>query len=253
MDLRYANVKLAVQTVERNRDVILGVKVRLSRTVVGDHDLAALRLAREAAEAAHLPLMVHVGDTASTLPGILRELRPADVVTHVFHGWPQGILDERGRVLPEVRRAVASGVRLDVGHGRNSFSWRVAEAALAQGILPDTISSDLHQFNVAGPVFDLATTLSKFLHLGMTVEQVVERSTTNAARLFRFPHHPGTLRLGAAADIAIFRMIEGDFETADSPVDAAAPETRHLRRKLLPVATIKDGRLYGSPSIPGAP
>lgn len=250
LDIRYANPKLAIKTIERNRDVILGMKVRLSRNIAGDHDLAALRLAREAAEAVRLPLMVHIGNTASPLPALLKELRPGDVITHAFHGNPGGILDGQGRVLPEVRKAVESGVRLDVGHGRGSFSWRVMEGAMKQGVLPGTISSDVHQFNVAGPVFDLATTLSKFLHLGMPLEQVIERATTGPAKTFRFPHNPGTLREGAVADVAVFQILEGDFEMMESYSSAGPPEKRIAHRKLVPMATVKAGKLYGSASIP---
>src|SRR5207247_4296369 len=122
----------------------------------------------------------------------------------------------QGRVLQEVRKAVENGVRLDVGHGRGSFSWRVMDAAMKQGVLPGTISSDVHQFNVAGPVFDLATTLSKFLHLGMTLEQVYERATINPAKTFRFPHSPGTVRGGAEADVAAFQLLEAEFETMEA-------------------------------------
>jgi dihydroorotase len=250
LDLRYANPKLAIKTIERNRDVILGMKVRLTRNIAGDHDIAALRLAREAAEAVNLPLMAHIGDTASPLQAILKELRTGDVITHSFHGRAGGILDPQGRVLPEVRKAVENGVRLDVGHGRGSFSWRVMEAAMKQGILPGTISSDVHQFNVAGPVFDLATTLSKFLHLGMSLEQVIERATINPAKTFKFPHSPGTLRVGAEADVAVFQMQEGDFEMMESYAYTGTPEKRIARRKLVPVATVKAGKLYGSASIP---
>jgi dihydroorotase len=246
LDLRYANPKLAIKTIERNRDVILGLKVRLSRNIAGDHDIAALRLAREAAEAVNLPLMAHIGGTASPLTAILKELKKGDVITHAFHGRSGGILDGQGRVLAEVRKAVESGVRLDVGHGKGSFSWRVMDAAMKQGVLPGTISSDVHQFNVAGPVFDLATTLSKFLHLGMPLEQVIERATVNPARTFRFPHNPGTLRVGAEADVAVFQILEGDFEMTESTADTGAPETRIAHRKLLPIATVKAGKLYGS-------
>ena len=152
--------------------------------------------------------------------------------------------------MPEVRKVVESGVRLDVGHGRGSFSWRVMEAAMKQGVLPGTISSDVHQFNVAGPVFDLATTLSKFLHLGMPLEEVIERATVNPARTFRFPHNPGTLRVGAEADVAVFELREGDFEMTESDSSTGPPEKRIAHRKLVPVATVKAGRLYGSASIP---
>src|SRR5258708_33735080 len=156
LDLRYANPKLAIKTIERNRDVILGVKVRLTRNIAGDHDLAALKLAREAADAVNLPVMVHIGDTFSPLPPILAMLKKVAVITHPSRGGNGGILEAGGRVVPEVHKAVANGVHLDVGHGAGSFSFDTAEKVLSQDLLPGTISSDVHQFNVNGPVFDLA-------------------------------------------------------------------------------------------------
>jgi dihydroorotase len=134
---------------------------------------------------------------------------------------------------------VGRGVHLDVGHGRGSFSFDVAEKALRQDLLPGTISSDVHRFNVEGPVFDLATTLSKFLHLGLTLEQVIARATTHAAGAFGFPSGLGTLREGAEADVAVFRLAEGDFDFVD-----ALGAKRIGHRKLLPVATVKSGRLH---------
>jgi dihydroorotase len=245
LDLRYANPKLAIRTIEQNRDVILGVKVRLTQNIAGDHDLQALKLAREASDAVRLPLMVHIGGTHSPLPAILAMLKKGDVITHSFRGAPGGILDDRGRILPEVRKAVAGGVHLDIGHGAGSFSFDTAEKALKQELLPGTISSDVHQFNVNGPVFDLATTLSKFMHLGMTLEQVIERATTNAANAFGFPRGLGMLKEGAEADVAVFSLQEGRFEFVDS-----VGEKRAGTRKLVPVATVKTGRIYGSASIP---
>ena len=245
LDLRYANPKLAIRTIENNRDVILGVKIRLTRNIAGDHDLAALKLAREAADAVQLPLMVHIGGSYSPLKDILALLKKGDVITHSFRGGDGGILDDNGRILPEVRSAVARGVRLDIGHGAGSFSFDTAEKALRQDLLPGTISSDVHQFNINGPVFDLATTLSKFLHLGLTLEQVIERSATNPAHTFGFPKGLGTLREGAEADVAVFTLAEGDFEFVD-----ALQQRRIGHRKLLPVATVKAGKIYGSASIP---
>lgn len=245
LDLRYANPKLAIRTIERNRDAILGIKVRLTRNIAGEHDLAALKLAREAADAVGLPLMAHIGNTHSALADILAILRKGDVVTHTFHGHSGGILDGSGRVLKQVRDAVARGVNLDVGHGRGSFAFDIAEKALKQDLLPGTISSDVHQFNVNGPVFDLATTLSKFLHLGLTLDQVIERATARPAALFRFPAGLGTLRAGAEADLAVFHLAQGDFEFIDAP---GARRIGH--QKLMPVATVKAGRIYGSASVP---
>jgi dihydroorotase len=245
LDLRYANPGLAVRTIERHRDVILGVKVRLSRNIAGENDLQALRLAREAADAVKLPVMAHIGDTHTPLKDLLPALRAGDVITHCFHGREGGILDDRGRVLPDVLAAVGRGVHLDVGHGAGSFAFEVAERALAQGLLPGTISSDLHQFNVHGPVFDLATTLSKFLHLGLSLEQVVARVTAHPAKLFGFAEGLGTLREGAEADVAVFSLREGDFSFTDG-----MGHRRIGHRKLIPVATVKSGRLYGAAMIP---
>ena len=245
LNLAYADTQLAIRTIEQNRDVILGVKVRLSTYATGERDLEALSLAKEASQAVGLPLMAHIAGTHSPLPDILAMLGDGDVVTHTYHGNEQGILDARGRVLPEVRSAVERGVHLDVGHGAGSFAFDVAEKAIAQDLLPGTISSDLHHYNVNGPVFDLATTLSKFMHLGLTLEQVVARATTNAANTFGFPDGLGTLREGSIADVAVFSLEEGNFELVD-----ARGESRIGNRKLVPVATVKAGRIYGSASIP---
>ena len=106
MDLHYANAKLAIRTIEQNRDVVLGVKIRLSRSMSGDNDLPALRLAREAADAVKMPLMVHAIDTISPLPEILKHLKKWDVLTHAFHGHEGGIMDSRGRILREVHQSI---------------------------------------------------------------------------------------------------------------------------------------------------
>jgi dihydroorotase len=245
LDLRYANVDLAAKTIERNRDVILGLKVRLTRNIAGDHDLEVLRRAREAADAVGLPVMVHIGGSASPVPEIFKRLRPGDVVTHSFRGEEGGIFNHEGKVFEEVLEAVDRGVHLDIGHGAGSFSFDTAEKTLAQGLKPGTVSSDVHQFNVAGPVFDLATTLSKFLHLGLTLDEVIARATANPSRIFGRLNGLGTLNEGAEADIAVFKLEQGAFEFVD-----ALGASRTGRRLLVPAATVKAGKIYGSASIP---
>ena len=245
LELRYANPKLAIRTIEKNRDVIMGIKVRLGKNLSGENDIPALRLAREAADAVHLPIMVHIGGTTSPLPDILEMLKSGDIVTHCYRAGDGGTLDDNGRVLPAVFKARERGVHFDVGHGVGSFSFDVAEKAMKQDLYPGTISSDLHQLNYAGPVFDLATTLSKFMILGMTLEQVIERASTNAARTFDFPQGFGTLREGAEADVAIFELREGKFDFVDSE-----HQVRSGRLKLCPVATVKSGQIYGGPTDP---
>ena len=243
LDLRYANPKLAILTIEKNRDVILGIKIRLGRNLSGENDMQALKLAREAADAVQLPIMVHIGGTTSPLPDILAMLKKGDIVTHCYRGGAGGVLDDKGRVLPAVFKARDGGIHFDVGHGQGSFSFDVAEKALPQDLYPGTISSDLHEYNVAGPVFDLATTLSKFMFLRMTLEQVIERASTNAARTFSFPQGFGTLREGAEADVAVFELREGNFDFIDCE---GQKRVGHL--KLFPAATVKSGIIYGGPT-----
>ena len=240
-DLKQANPERAIGVCERHRDIIQGVKVRLSRSMVGDNGLQPLLLARRAAEAMGMPLMVHVGDTPSPLGEILSELRPRDILTHCFHGRKHGILDEKGEVLPEVREAVKRGVVLDVGHGVGSFSFEVARRALRAGLTPGTISSDLHYYNVNGPVFDLATTMSKFLLLGLPLSEVLAKTTTTPAALLGLSDRIGSLQEGFLADVAIFKVCQGDFEFEDS-----LKEKVHGAERLEPVAVIRGGRVYRS-------
>ena len=167
--------------------------------------MPALHRAREAADAVGLPIMIHPNAPVCTLDDILREMKAGDLLTHCYHGLDEGIIDDDGRVRASVRAAVNRGVHLDVGHGQGSFSWSVAESALAQDLVPDTISSDLHAYNVNGPVYDLATTLSKFLHLGLSLSDALRRCTVTPAEILGMRGQIGTLAVGAFADVALFR------------------------------------------------
>src|SRR2546428_3038839 len=215
-DVRFIDRAKALQTIEANRDLIRGVKVRLSRQQAGGNAGVALRTALDTAAAARLPLMVHVGDTPIPLEDILRALRPGDVMTHCFHGREQGGLDGRGRVRDEARRAVGRGVIFDVGHGVGSFTFAVARAALAQDLRPGTISSDLHVYNVHGPVFDLATTMTKFLALGLVLDEVVRMTTEAPAKVIGAAGRLGTLAPRAAAGVTLLPMQRGSLELTDA-------------------------------------
>jgi len=241
-DLRYASVPKAIAMIERHRDVILGVKVRLTRNSIVSREsgIRPLYLAREAADAVRLPIMVHPQDAwCDSLDDILAVMRGGDILTHCFHGDSHGILDGDGKVRRSVREAIERGVIFDVGHGRGSFSWEVAERALEQGIGPTTISSDLHVYNVAGPVYDLATTVSKFLHLGLSLEGALHKVTATPARVLGMSDQIGTLRVGAWADAVVFDLQQGQFELHD-----ARGETRVGRQRLVPTAVVRGGKLY---------
>jgi dihydroorotase len=235
-EARHIDAAAALRTIEAHRDLIRGIKVRLSRDLVGANAKVALATARAVSEAARLPIMVHVGDTPIPLADILDELGSGDVVTHCYHGNAEGLLDARGQVRAAARRAASRGVLFDVGHGRGSFSFAVARQALAQGFPPGTISSDLHVYNLRGPVFDLATTLSKFLLLGLALDEVVRLATAAPARAIREDRVLGSLRPGAAADVTLLRLAEGPVELEDT-----VGERLTATRRLVPAGVVRDG------------
>jgi dihydroorotase len=238
LDFKNADVAAARRAIETYGDVIIGVKGRLSRTVVGDHDLDAIRRAREIVEPLNRLLMFHVGQTASPMSAIVDLLRPGDIVTHMYSPPPNAILDENGRVFPEVREARRRGILFDIGNGRNGhITWEVAERAIDQDFLPDTISSDLTAPGITFRVFDFPTVLSKFLLLGVPLDRVIACGTVNAARAIPAFQNLGTLRVGAPADVAIFELQQGNFEFVDN---ADAKRTGH--QKLVTDAVIASGK-----------
>lgn len=241
-DIRWANVDRALEVAHAYAEVITGIKIRISEQHVGrdaEHTREVLRRARRVADALGKPLMVHAGRTAISLDEALEHLNGGDILTHVYHARPQGVLDKAGRVRRCVRSAVARGVRFDVGHGVGSFAWSVARAALADGLMPDTISSDIHAWNVGGPVFDLATTASKLLHLGLSLTEVIRRVTSTPAACLGRDDVLGSLAPGAAADLTLLRLTSGEFRFRDS---LGAEEVGGTR--LEPVWVIRGGRLF---------
>ena len=244
MDISRVDVAAARKAVERHRDFIVGVKARLSRSVAGKNDLEALRRAQAIVEPSRLRVMVHVGDTASPLPAILALLKTGDIVTHVYSPPPHGIFDESGKVLPEVVAARRRGIRFDIGNGRvGHITWDVAEQALRQKFLPDTISSDWTDVARTDQVFDFPNVLSKFLALGIPLDQVIERATIQAAHTFPAFGDLGTLRVGSPADISVLELRSGDFEFVDN-----ANTPRKGTTKLFAQATVVAGKLVRRPA-----
>ena len=237
-DIRWGSPEQAVARARENPDLIVGIKVRLGYQMVGNDPGPALRLAREAADALGLPLMVHVIDIRPSLDWLLPYLSRGDVVTHCFHGNEGGILGPDGRVLPAAFRARERGVLFDVGHGIGSFAYRVARSALAQGFPPDTVSSDLHAHNIDGPVFDQATTLSKLLHLGMQLADVIRATTAAPAAAVGRADRIGALAAGREADISVFDLREGRW-----PLPDAAGTTEVVERLLVPRMVIRAGQV----------
>jgi dihydroorotase len=242
-DPAMADPKGAAQVVREYRDVCIGIKVRETTFIVGNNGLEPLRKAVAAAEQSGTRVMVHVYDIPAPLPELLALLRPGDIVTHCYVGSANGILDDNGKLLPEVIEARKRGVLFDVGHGSKlGFSLPVARAALEQGFPPDTISSDMHTQSVNGSMKNLPTVLSKFMNLGLSLREVLERATSVPGRLIDREPGLGRLYLGGPGDVSVFDLIEDEFVVEDDMGHKAPGQYR-----LQPVHTIRAGHMVGAP------
>lgn len=262
----YTDAELCIEISERHRDLLAGVKVRMGVPTTGDRGLEPLRLARQVSDATGLPIMVHLGDVPPDLTAILRLLRGGDVLTHCCTAGSMGLVEPSGHVRDGVREAIDEGVLLDVGHGAGGFSFQAAEALLTDGLVPHTISTDLHQMSIHGsgvvtndaaasayitlrpgavPVFDLPACMNAFLALGLSLSEVIAATTSRPAQFLEEIGSRGTLQAGAHADIAIFDLHAGELDIVDPTGD-----TRRGHLQLIPVATFVAGhRLEAVPFV----
>ena len=244
LNIDYANVDLAAKTMAENEDVLLGIKVRQSKNIVGSNGFEPLKRAITAAELSGTKarVMVHIGDVPGRLEELIDLLRPGDIVSHIYSGQGNNVVQD-GKIIPEVLGAKKRGVIMDVAHGGGSFDYTVAESAIEQGFFPDCISSDIHthSVNTPGRPF-LPWIMSKFWNMGFTLEQVVELATVNPAKIIGKINKLGTLQVGAPADVAIFEILEGPIKFVDT-----RNNFRTGQRYLKPVQTIRTGRPFGAP------
>ena len=213
-ELRLMAPAEAVAVAEANRDVIIGIKVRVGRNSSGTSGTAPLDIALQAANEAGLPLMCHIDFPPPSYEDVVERLRPGDVLTHAFRPFPNSPLDPQGRVKDVVRHARERGVRFDIGYGKGSFAFKIARGMLANGFYPDTISSDVHALCIDGPAFDQVTTLSKFLCLGMPLDEVIAATTVNAAMALKRPEL-GSLKPGSVGDATVLSIRDGTFDYVD--------------------------------------
>ncbi|MCL4832456.1 MAG: amidohydrolase/deacetylase family metallohydrolase [Caldilineaceae bacterium] len=236
-NIEYCDVDLCVKLIEQNPDLLLGVKARIDRNTTRGTGLEPLRRARTAADRVHRPLMVHIGGGPPSLNEVLDLMRPGDILTHCFTGHDMRIIDDTGVLLAAAKRAWDSGIILDIGHGAGSFSFETAEKLIDAGHKPDVISTDIHQMSILGPLYDMPTCLSKFLALGMSLEEVIAAATVRAAAAMGMADEIGTLRVDALADVALFRILEGDFPFYDVHMNQ-----RNGKQLLRNTMTIINGR-----------
>jgi dihydroorotase len=217
LDLARADVGAARAAIERHRDYVVGLKARLSANVAGANDYEVLRRAAAVAAPFGLPVMIHMGQTTSPLSKLLPLLKRGDIVTHLFAPPPNAIIDDAGRILPEVLAARRRGVWFDVGNGvTGHLRWDIVEKIMRAGFWPDTISTDWNVTSKTTGVVDLPNCMSKYLGYGMSVSDVVACATVNAARTFDVFRDRGTLNVGAPADVAMLELRDGEFEFLDN-------------------------------------
>jgi len=240
MDIANVDVAATRAAIERHRDVIVGIKARLSKNVAGKNDVQALTLAQQVARPLNVPIMIHMGQTVSSMADILAVLKPGDIVTHMYAPPPNGIFDDAGKLKPEVAAARKRGIWFDFGNGRvDHWTWAIAEQAMKERVFPDTFSTDWGQAARTDQVFNFGTVMSKFLLLGMPLDRVVACVTSNAAATFPAFKGLGMVRVGSPADLALLDLRQGSFEFEDN-----YKGKRTGRLKLVAAGTVFGGKLY---------
>ena len=204
----------AMEVANANRDLIVGIKVRVGARASGRSGTVPLDIALQVANEVGMPLMAHIDDPPPTYEEVVARLRPGDILTHAFRPYPNAPVTAQGTVKQAVNEARRRGVLFDIGHGKGSFAFKTARAMLANGFFPDTISSDVHALCINGPAFDQVTTMSKFLCLGMPLADIIAASTANAAFALRRPEF-GSLKPGSAGDATILSVRNGRFDYVD--------------------------------------
>ena len=213
-ELRLMNPLDAVAVANANRDLIVGIKVRVGRHASGTSGTMPLDIALQVADEVGMPLMAHIDHPPPSYEEVVSRLRAGDILTHAFRPFPNAPVSAQGTLANSVHEARKRGVLFDIGHGKGSFAFKTARAMLAHGFLPDTISSDVHALSINGPAFDQLTTMSKFLCLGMPLQEVIAASTLHAAMALRRPEL-GSLKPGSVGDASILSVAEGAFDYVD--------------------------------------
>lgn len=230
-DLKHLDIDSVMSCIEEHKEYIKGIKLRASGLIWQGLGTEVISIARHIADEVGLPLMVHVGEPPPLLVDILKLLDEGDIVTHCYHGKRWGIV-RNGEIIPELLGALDRGVRLDVGHGEASFNFSVAERAVSQGIAPFSISTDLHTRNLASPVYDLPTTMSKLLGVGLSLSDVIRCVSENPCKVVGLDDFQGGLK-GNIARFTLFTVEDSDLQVTD-----ANGNTRLLTNFIRPRYTI---------------
>jgi dihydroorotase len=214
-DMRLIDPREAVRVALEHKDLILGIKVRVGKSASADSGMMPFHIALDVAEEAGLPLMAHLDAPPPSRNEVVSLMRKGDVLTHCFRPFPNAPIAPDGKVREEILAARARGVIFDIGHGGGSFGFGTTRGMLKAGFLPDVISSDVHVISIEGPAFDLLTTMSKFLCLGVDLPTVIKLATSNPAAAINRPDL-GTLKVGSVGEATVIDVASGKYDYADS-------------------------------------
>lgn len=225
-NLNWIDKQKVMDAVGVHKELVVGLKARISQSVVGASGIKPLRIARELSKEASLPLMVHIGSGPPSIEEVIPFLEKRDIITHYLNGKDNNLFDEEGKPLQILTDAIARGVHLDVGHGTASFSFKVAELAKRHAIHFDTISTDIYRGNrLNGPVYSMENVLTKFLSLGYPLKEVIGAVTANAAHWLGKPEL-GRIQVGDTANLTLFSLENEPITLTDSIGEQRISERR---------------------------
>ena len=239
--------QLTIKTIAENTDVLKGVKVLSSNRHAGNLGITPTKLAVQAARETGTHVMAHIGMAPPLIQEVLNLLGPGDIVTHCFKGFPMGIFHRNGRPVAEAWKALERGVRFDLGHGQGSFAWAAGRNAKTHNFPLHSLSTDIHQGNIKGPIWTYGRTMAKFLHLGDSLSQVVRTATLGPAELIDQGKELGSLSAGTVADLTLFRVVDQQTVLSDS-----LGNTEIGNRDVQPVHCIRAGNVISDMKIPPA-
>jgi len=244
----HINTDAMLELIAENRDIIKGIKLRAGASVVKALGIEGVKLTKKVANEAGLPAVIHIGigleetisddEMSAFTEEMLSLLEQGDILVHVYTPRKGRVIDSDDRILLALKEAMGRGVVLDVAHAQSMFSFQIAQIAMNKGILPTTLSTDVVNTNINGPaVCNLPVTMSKFLALGLSLDDVIAKTTINPARALHEEDRRGALRIGMPADVSILQVEEGDFVF----FDGVAGNTLKGRQLLVPKLVLKSG------------
>ena len=239
-DVRLLDANACLLAAQQHADIVVGVKARVGRIAGGNSGIGPLDIAIEIAQELRLPVMAHLDQPPPSRRDVLDRLRPGDILTHCFRPFPNSPINGDGNPFPEITEARERGIIFDIGHGMGSLGFQTSQQMLEHSFLPDTISSDVHALSIDGPAYDLLVTMSKFLAMGMTLEDVIRCTTLAPATAINQPQL-GSLKCGSAGDASSLTLEEGDFEFHD-----ACGKSLRGNQHFTPKGTVIDGKWFGA-------